>query len=1039
VRINRREAIGLGLAGTGAATLPGMALARTGVGPAIVQAHVCGLDTPLALGDLTPRFSWTLAGQVGAQSAWRIRVARNAPDLAAARNLLWDSGRVASTQCFDIAYGGPALPSRTQAFWQVEAWTVPGHAPLRSGVMRWETGLDPADWHADWLASETQTASIDRHAGLHWITGTDSQKAGQARAFRWTIDLPKAGPVELCLSGHETTGVWINGTPAPPPRDGPARWTEMAVRPLNLPAGRTVVAVAVNRRVGFGVAPCMLTALLRHGDGFAQRLTSADAGWKVALDAPPGWQAADFADASWADAVAATGNLPIGQPWPITPASRLRRRFVAPRAVRSARLHATALGVYDAMINGVPVDDRRLAPEFTDPSQRILYQTYDVTHLIRRGANMIGFVVGDGWYGSRFSTSGRFAFGAAPCRLRAQLELEFDDGTTAMIGTGADWQIADSEILAHSIYDGEIHDARLEQPGWALPGASDAGWRTAVTVGAPAIAVEPQRCPPIRVRQTLAAQTVHRIGPGHFVVDFGQNFAGVARLSVEAAAGTRIELRFSELLHDDGTVDQANLRTARARDIYIAAGRGRETWVPRFTYHGFRYVEITGVPDDQTAWHVEGLMTTQDLAMTGELRCGDPVIAKFWRNSVWSQQANFQGLPTDCPQRDERLGWMGDAEVFWPAAAWNMDVAAYTARVMEDVRHGQSAKGAFPDCIPPFVPTLKLSSPGWADAGIVLPHTAWMQYGDTGVIHANWAAMEAYMHWIAAANPDHLWQKNHGADYGDWLSVDAPTSNPGAPTTPKALVATAFWAEDARMMAAMATAIGDQPAAARYRDLFAAIADAFRRAYVGADGAVGNGSQTGYVLAIRFGLLSGDHRQQAGQALAADITRRGNHLSTGFLGTPHILDALAMSGQEAMAITLLLQRSAPSWGYMVGHGATSMWERWDSDTSDPGMNSRNHYAFGAIGAFLFRRVAGIEPVAPGFAGLRIAPIMDPRLGSGGATYRSMRGTIRTDWTARDGRFRLDVELPDGVSADVALPRGMATRAQPGPNRYSGAL
>jgi alpha-L-rhamnosidase len=717
----------------------------------------------------------------------------------------------------------------------------------------------------------------------------------------------------------------------------------------------------------------------------------------------------------------------------------LRGKFNVKAPIRAARLHATALGIYEPWINGTPLRDRKLAPEFTDPSKRVLYQTWDVTELIKPGENVLGMMVGDGWYGSRFGISARFWAGAAPCRMLCQLEIEHADGTRQIVSSGGNWQITDAEVLGHSLYDGEIHDARAQQAGWAVAGASDDGWRKAVPVAAPDVPVEPQRCPPIKVQQVLQPVSSRRIGPGHYLLDFGQNFAGFPRLSVQAPAGTKIEMRFAELVNKDGSADQGNLRTAKARDIYIAAGRGRETWEPRFTYHGFRYVEISGLPDDPGAWTLEALAAWQALPETGTVRIGDAVVEKFWRNSVWSQRSNFFGLPTDCPQRDERLGWMGDAAVFWPAAAWNMDLSAYTARVMEDVRASQSAKGGFPDCIPPYVPSMRLSSPGWADAGVILPHTSWMQNGDTGVIRANWQAMEAYIGWISANNPDHLWQKGRGADYGDWLAVDAPTSNPGAPTTPKALVATACWANDARMMAAMADAIGNTEAASRYLALFDAIRTAFNAAYVSADGAIGNGSQTGMVLAIRFGLLSPQATAITGKALAADIARRGNHLSTGFLGTPHILDALAMAGQEAVAITLLTQRTFPSWGYMVENGATSMWERWNSDQGDVGMNSRNHYAFGAIGDFLYRRIAGIAPATPGFGKVRIAPIMSSLLGHAGATYASVRGVIRTDWTVKDGRFRLDVELPAGIEGEAMLPGGRTARVIPGANRFSGAL
>ena len=1037
----RRVALGLAAGSVGVVGLRAGALAATTAnGPAVTALRVNNLDRPLALGDAPPRFSWVLVpGEPGAgQVAYRLTVARTAAALAAGRDLLWDSGRVASSQSFDVAYGGPPMPSRAEAWWQVEVWSAPNGTPLRSEPSSWETGLLTADWQAQWLASETETAKRDRLAGLTWIAASERPASGKLTYYRWTFDHDRGGGAELLAAATATEEVWFNGVRAVATDPEHDTRKEMGIYTVRVRKGRNVLAVAVKRVTGFGVAPPVLAAILRHGAGLADRRAALPAQTRAALVAQSGWERPDFDDRAWPAAVTATGTLPVGQPWPSGPTNRLRRGFSVGGQVRSARLYATALGIYEPSLNGKRIGDARLTPEFTDPSKRVLYQAYDVTDALVGGDNILGFEVGDGWYGGKYSSSGRFAFGPAPCRLLAQIELEYVDGRREIVATGAGWEISEGPVRSNGIYDGEVHDARLDR-AWTDP----SGWRAAERADTPPVAVDPQRCAPIRANETLRPVALKQLASGRYVADFGQNFAGWPRLSLSAPAGTTVTMRFAELVKDNGEVDQSNLRTALQRDVYVAAGRGREVWEPRFTYHGFRYVELDGVPDDHSAWSLEGLVGYQDLDLTGEFRVGDPVIARFWRNSVWSQKSNFYGLPTDCPQRDERLGWMGDAEVFWPAAAYNMDIAAFTGRVMEDMRRGQKSNGGFPDVIPPFVPGLDLTSPGWADAGIVLPYTAWQQYGDTGVIRANWTAMDKYMAWIIAGNPDLLWTKNRGADYGDWLSVDANPANPGEATTPKDLIGTAFWAENARMMAAMADAVGDAGSAARYAALRQSLKAAFAKAYVKADGEVGNGSQTGYVLAIRFGLLEPAQVGEAGRRLAADVTRRGDHLSTGFLGTPHILDALANAGQANAAVTLLLQRSYPSWGYMVEKGATTMWERWNSDAGDTGMNSRNHYAFGAIGAFLFRRIAGIEAAEPGFAKVRLAPLIDPRLGSGGATYRSAKGTIRTDWTAANGRYRLDVELPPGVSGTVEVaPPGakqLTAVAKPGLNRFSGSL
>lgn len=1034
MEISRREAMAAGIATMGLAAQTSVtAWAAPGdrSAAALAAPRVCGLDAPLALGDLPPRFSWN-TGNAG-QRAFRIRVAANEADLAAGRALLWDSGKVAASQSFDIPYGGAPIADR--AVWQVEVWPARG-ASRKSQVSAWETG--PKAWDAGWLACETETAKRDRLAGLHWVAGAAMPKTGASRYFRAVIESPGEA-AELLLSAHEIKGIWINGKKAVPPRGEPLRWTAMAVFPLRLDAGPNSIAVEVIRRVGFGTPPPVLAALLRAGPALGEtRALGADA-WKSVVDAPEGWEARDFDESGWTAAKPATGTLPVGQPWPAYPAVHLRHRFELAKTVKRARLHVSALGGYEPWLNGARVGDAEMAPELTDPSKRVVYQSYDVTAQLVPGRNMVGLWVGDGVYGSKFSSSGRFAFGPAPCRVRAQLDIEFADGTTTRVSTGEGWEIAESAIRANSIYDGEIYDARLERAKWSDPGDGGPGWRTAEAAEAPALAIDPQRCPPIRTHERLKAKSIQRLSSGAYVIDFGQNFAGWPHLEVRAPAGTRIEMRFAESLKPSGEIDQSNLRTALARDVYIAAGGGRETWQPRFTYHGFRYVEVSGLPEDRGSWNLEAIAGYQDLGITGDFRTGDPVIQKFWQNSVWSQKSNFWGLPTDCPQRDERLGWIGDAQVFWEAASFNMDTTAFTGRVMDDMRAGQRKDGAFPDCIPPFVPGMNLSSPGWADGGIIMPHVAWRQFGDTGVIAANWQAMERYMGWILGTNPDLIWAKSRGADYGDWLAVDSSPANPGLATTPKDLIGTAFWAANARKMAEMAGAIGKKEDAARYEELFGRIRAAFNRAFVKPDGTIGNGSQTSYILPIRFGLLSDEAATEAGRRLVADIEKRGGHLSTGFLGTPHILDALAATGQEATAVALLLQRRFPSWGYMVEQGATSMWERWDSDRAEDGMNSLNHYAFGAIGAFLFRRIAGIAPAEPGFTSVEIAPIIDRRLGTAGATYQSVSGTIRTDWKVTGDSYHLDVELPAGVGGTVKLPGGKRAAAKAGRNRFSGEL
>lgn len=994
----------------------------------VVDARTLGLVDPLAIGAVRPCFSWRVSGlpEGQGQTHYRITIARSRSGLAREVALLWDSGRVASPACYDIPYVGPQLGSRAHLWWTVRIWHGDDGASVAGPISRFETGLaEESDWSAQWIAAEDRETLLDRQAGLFWLGCDPRQKQGEINGFRSVIDAPDAANALLLISAIELAGIWLNGAELQADQEEPVAWTSMAPFRLRLRRGRNVLAVAVRHAQVWGVPQTAMAAIIRW-EGREERLTTRT-GWRSMLTPPSGWQEPTFDDHQWPSAIPAN-KPPDGQPWLPGAATHLRGHFFCPGPVRSARLYATALGVYEPWINGSRVGDVRLAPGWTDPSQRILYQAYDVTEHVQVGENVLGLWVGDGWYASEFSTRSRFPFGAAPCRVRAQLELDYVDGSKQIVGTDDGWLIRSSPILSSEIYDGEVYDARKEVVGWAAHG-SVSGWDPARVVEPPSAAVEPELCAPIRVTQAMAPIAVHEAEPGVHIFDFGQNFAGWAQLNVTGNAGATVEMRFGEVLGPSGLVDQSNLRSALARDRYVLKGSGREVWEPRFTYHGFRYVEVRGLPGSPAPDTLLGKVVHTDLPLTGTFRTGDRIIQQFWRNALWSQRSNFYGLPTDCPQRDERLGWMGDAQVFWPAAAYNMDVQAYTRRVMRDVRAAQAADGRLPDVIPYLLRSRMTTSPGWADAGIILPFTAWRQYGDCSVVAENWSAMNCYMSWIERHNPSHIWLNKRGQDFGDWLAVDA--NEPGDPTTPKDLIATAFWASNAWMMAQMALALDLADEATRYDALLRSISSAFQSRFVRADGSIGNGSQTGYVLALRFGLVPLGLVARAGDRLAADIAARGNSLSTGFLGTPHILDALAISGHADVAVTLLMQRRFPSWGYMVEQGATTMWERWNSDRGDRSMNSFNHYAFGAISDFLFRRIAGIAAREPGFRRVRVAPIVDRRLGGAGADYRSVSGDIRVDWGISGDHVHVEIMLPSSVSGEFLVPPGTRLRCVDG--------
>ena len=1019
----RRRSVLLG-AGAGLALLPTHvgAVAATAEVPAwgVDGLLTGGLCNPLGLHDL-PRLSWQLgSSRRGArQVAWRIGVASSQAAAAAGRYDLWDSGRVAGEKCFDVAYAGTPLASRQRAWWRVTAWDERGTGAT-SPVAFWEMGLlTPGDWSAAWLSAETPAQREDRATGLAWRAGPVA-KRGEQVAFRLRFDAPQHGEITALIGCGGNCRVRLDGAEIIAPKRG--GWGSPGPRSALVPVAAGAHVLTIETRAPGDVA-AQAAALLRLTlrDGRTIRIGGEQLESRIG-------EVVD-SDSGWSPTRAAAGQATM----PARAATLLRRPFRVEGRVASARLYLTALGMYEAELNGKRLDDALLRPEFTDYRKHCLYCVEDVTDTLVPGDNVLGVHVADGWYGSYISPDGRYSYGEPPLRIFGQLEIRYADGRMQTVATGPGWAVAESPITSATIYDGELYDARRERAGWSRADyRPDGDWSPAVPAEAATAALVAATVPPIRRKERMPAQAIATLADGASVIDFGQNFTGWTRIALSGRRGQTIRLRYAELVNPDGSVDQSNLRAADATDHYTFAGDRVERYEPRFTYHGFRYVQVEGLERPITAAEITGISIRSDLPETSDLQLGSYVPQRLWQNSRWSQRSNFTGIPTDCPQRDERLGWTGDAHVFWDAASFNMDTAAFTQRFMRDMRDAQRDSGGYSDIAPVarhdhFAEPG--SSPGWGDAGVALPWTVWQRYGDTGIIDQHWTSMARFLASIEADNPDLVWSKARGVDYGDWLALDAV--NPGDPTTPKDLIGTAFWKGAADQMADMARASGRAAEAARYAGLAGRLGDAFRRSFVKADGTIGNGSQTGYILALHFDLLAPGARTGAAERLVADIRRRGTLLATGFLGTPYSLDVLADAGEIALVYDLLLRTEFPSWGYMLAKGATTTWERWNSDAGDRSMNSFNHYALGAVVGFMFRRIAGIAPTAPGFTRFDVRPLRDARMSSAGATYDSRLGRISTRWKEDKDRFSLDLTVPVGSVARVHLPATQGARVLEG--------
>jgi alpha-L-rhamnosidase len=705
----------------------------------------------------------------------------------------------------------------------------------------------------------------------------------------------------------------------------------------------------------------------------------------------------------------------------------LRHEFDVRAGVAKARLYVTALGVYEAQLNGVTVGDHVLDPGWTSYNYRLRYQTFDVTSLLREGRNAIGAMLGDGWYRGRLSFNGgrRNIYGDR-LALLAQLEVDYVDGTSAWIITDETWHAARGPMLASDIYDGETYDARMERSGWSTPGYDNRDWvgvrrldRDLTTLVAPL-------GPPVRRTELVAPIAITTSPSGRTIVDFGQNLVGRLRLTVRGEEGQTVTLRHAEVL-ENGELCTRLLRTAQATDRYTLRGSGVETWEPRFTFHGFRYAEVTGWPGALRADDLRAVVCHSDMERAGWFECSNPLLNQFHENVAWSMRGNFLSIPTDCPQRDERLGWTGDIQVFAPTACFLYDCAGFLTSWLADLAAEQdAAEGVVPFVVPNVLPMPPVPVAAWGDAAVIVPWVLYQCYGDAGMLAAQFESMRTWVDRVASlVGEGHLWDT--GFQFGDWLDPSAPPDKPGDARTDPHVVATAYFARSADLLGQAAGVLGRTEEEAHYLRLAAQVRDAFNAEYVTSAGRVLSDSETAYALALQFGLLKNvEQRRHAGERLVALVRESGYHISTGFVGTPLICDALCSVGEVDAAFHLLTQRECPSWLYPVTMGATTIWERWDSLLPDgsvnPGeMTSFNHYALGAVADWLHRRVGGLAPAAPGYRQLDVRPRPGGGLTRARAQHITPYGLAECAWTIEGGQTEVVVVVPPNATASITLP------------------
>ncbi len=1010
---------------------------------------------PLGVGTTQPRLSWIVTssrrGQV--QTAYRVLVASSERLLAKGTADLWDSGVVTSDRTTQIIYQGKPLTSGLQCFWKVRVWDKDERASSWSKPASWTMGLlRQEEWKAQWIGFD---ASRDRDPALSgvdltracwiWYPEGDAKTAvpAQRRYFRKEFTLPGQRRLVSALCAATTDNsfkLYINGRQVSEGTD----FQQASVVDVteNLRVGRNVLALEATN-TGNAPNPAGALAVLKlEFAGGQSSIVASDATWLASRSGPEGWTGVDFDAGAWqhAQAFGAYGTDPWGQVNTtsgrlfLPPAQFLRTRFVLDKPVKRATILASALGNYELHINGRQIGGAYFAPGWTDYRVRVYYNVYDVTDPLRRGYNVIGAILADGWYSGYIGWGqNRDHYGENP-RFAAQLHVEYTDGTSKLVTTDGTWKATTGPILEGDFLMGETYDARREIEGWSTPGLDDMDWSPVDVTARINVRVEPHPGVAVEAFQTIKPVEVAEPADGTYVFDMGTNFAGFVRLKVSGAEpGQKIVLRFAERLNPDGTLYTTNLRGARATDTYICKGNGRERWQPRFTFHGFQYVEVTGYPGTPGRDAVAGIELTSATPVVGEFESSDEVANALYHNICQTQRANFIEVPTDCPQRDERLGWMGDAQIYVRTATYNSDAAAFFTKWLVDVEDAQLPNGAFTDVSPRIVANGG-GTAAWGDAGVICPWTVYQVYGDTRVLSEHYDAMTAWIDYCQGTT-DGLLRPAQG--YGDWLSIQADT--------PKDVLATAYFAYSTKLVAQTADVLGKQADAVKYRRLFEDIKKAFNEAYVAADGRIEGDTQTVYVLALAFDLLPPERRERATQYLVNDIRNRNWHLSTGFVGTKDLMTTLTRFGRAEAAYNLFHNNTFPSWGFSIRHGATSIWERWDGWTpekgfQDPGMNSFAHYSFGAVGEWMFKTIGGIDTNGAGFKHIVIRPYPDGRLSWAKVNYDSIHGPIATAWKVEDRRqstgwdllhldagnervptLVLEVTIPANTDATVYIP------------------
>ncbi|MBI5387112.1 MAG: family 78 glycoside hydrolase catalytic domain [Verrucomicrobia bacterium] len=1001
------------------------------------------LVDPLGLDALQPRLSWVLeAGSTKArglsQTAYQVLVASHPKFLAPGRADLWDTGRVSSDQSIHLRYGGKALSSHGECFWKVRVWDQDGQASSWSKPAKWTMGLlAPTDWKAQWIGKDEEDKR-PKFTGADWIWFPEGEPAKAApigtRYFRRAFELPADRVIKsgtLLLSGDNEFACTVNGQRAGAGNNFKSL-TVMNVT-SSLKPGRNWIAAWV-KNAGPSPNPAGLVGMLRVEFETGAPLTvPTDGAWKSFDKDLPRWTQPDFDDSAW---TAARVLGPVGMaPWNEVsqpedrrlPARYLRKEFTIGKKVRRATAYVCGLGLSELFINGRKAGDHVLSPALSEYPKRSFYVTHDVTALVQRGPNALGVALGNGRYFAPRRQEPTFTQTYGFPKLLLQLRLEFTDGTASEIVSDDTWKLTTAgPIRANNEYDGEEYDARQELTGWAAAGFDDSQWQKPQLVSAASPKLSAQMQEPIRVTEAIRPVAMNEVRPGVFIYDLGQNLVGWCRLRVRGPRGTAVQMRFAETLKPDGTLYLDNIRGAKVTDIYTLKGRGTEVWEPAFAYHGFRYVELTGFPGRPTLTTLEGRVVNDDLESGGEFTCSQPTINQVYRCVRWGVRGNYRSLPTDCPQRDERQGWLGDRSGESRGETYLFRNGRLYAKWVQDMADAQRDNGSVSDVCPAYWPLFN-DSATWPSSLVVIPGALLDQLGDTETIARTYPAMVKWIEHLSGFITNGILPRD---TYGDWcVPPEDPKlihSKDPARKTAGPILGTTYFHHCLKLMARYATLLDKPDDARRFAALAEKLKAGLNEKYLNEElGRYDNGAQTTSVLPLAFDMVPADQRLRVFDQLVNKITgETKGHIGTGLVGGQWLNRVLTDNGRPDLSYTFATNRTYPSWGYMVEKGATTVWELWNGDTADPAMNSGNHVMLvGDLVIWLNECVAGLrpDPAKPGFKHIMMRPTPVGDLQFVKATHRSSYGLIASEWRRDAGAFRWNVTVPPNTSATLFVP------------------